>query len=69
MFNKTYIGLLSNRINNHHNNLISRYIHNRSFDYMFRLIENEPCGIVVYDETTQKFKEDFSERVTLYYSI
>ena len=67
IFNNTYIGLLSHQDNFLYNIDINRELTDESYDYIKRLINNEQCGIVKYNFTSNSFYESFEELISIYW--
>ena len=65
-FNKTYIGMMSENKEFDSNYIYEREINFFSHNYMRKLINNEECGVPVYNPITQTFNESKEEFISLY---
>ena len=68
IFNNTYIGLLSHKYYNLMNNIENyRELTDESYDYMKRLVKNEQCGIIKYNQNFNLFYESREQLISLYW--
>ena len=68
IFNNTYIGLLSHQDQNLINNIENyRELTNESYDYMKRLVKNEPCYLIKYSKLHNFFYESREQLISLYW--
>ena len=66
-FNKTYIGMISENKEFDPDYIYEREINIFSYKYINKLINNENCGVPIYDCVTHTFNESKEEFITLYY--
>jgi len=66
-FNKTYIGMMSDNKIADPDYIFERELNIYSHNYMRKLINNEKCGVPLYDSATQTFVESDDSFISLYY--
>ena len=68
IFNNTYIGLLSHQDQNLINNIENyRELTVESYNYMKRLVINEPCYLIKYSKIHNFFYESREQFISLYW--
>ena len=65
-FNKTYIGMMSDNKIADPDYIYERELNIYSHNYMRKLINNEGCGVPLYDSATQTFVESKQSFISLY---
>jgi hypothetical protein len=65
-FNKTYIGMISENKEFDPDYIYEREINIFSYKYINKLINNENCGVPIYDCVTHTFNESDKEFISLY---
>jgi len=66
-YNQTYIGMMSENKIPDPDYIFYRELNNYSHNYMRKLINNEACGVPLYDENTETFIESDNSFISLYY--
>jgi hypothetical protein len=66
-YKKTYIGMMSDNKIADPDYIFERELNIYSHNYMRKLINNEGCGVPLYDSSTQTFVESDDSFITLYY--